>query len=109
MNPVVIVHLFAACLVMVVSAPLIRRQVKMNRWYGIRIPAAFASDEQWSAINHHGGRLFFGWGVLLAVGAIAGAFVPRAHWIAYNWSMLVIIMGSLAAVMALIYRHASRR
>lgn len=40
MNPVVVVHLLVAVIVLVAAVPLIRRQVKMNHWYGVRIPAA---------------------------------------------------------------------
>ena len=49
----------------VVSVPLILRWVPMNRWYGIRTRKAFASEENWYAINAYGGKLFFMFGALL--------------------------------------------
>ena len=40
MNPVAIVHFIAAVVATVVAMPLVRGDVKINRWYGVRIPAA---------------------------------------------------------------------
>ena len=42
--------LIAVCL------PLVKKKVKMNRWYGIRVPKAFRSEEDWYKINEYGGR-----------------------------------------------------
>jgi hypothetical protein len=59
----------------VVSVPLILRWVPMNRWYGIRTRKAFASEENWYAINAYGGKLFFAFGAfLLAVAWFGGDF-----------------------------------
>lgn len=109
MNPVVAVHFVAALVAIVISVPLIRRRVKMNDWYGIRIPAAFESEEVWYDINQYGGRLFLGWGVLMAVMAIAGAFLPKSAWLAYNCTALAIIFGGLATVVTKIFRYARSR
>ena len=49
----------------VVSVPLILRWIPMNRWYGIRTRKAFASEENWYAINAYGGKLFFVFGAFL--------------------------------------------
>lgn len=108
MNPVVIVHLVSAVVAIVAAVPLIRGQVKMNRWYGVRIPAAFESEAQWFELNRYGGRLFFFWGASIAATAVVGAFLDRKNWIAYNWSALVIIMGGLAVVVVKIHRHARK-
>jgi hypothetical protein len=107
-NPVVIVHLLAAVAAVAAAVPLIQGKVKMNPWYGVRIPAAFESDERWFEINRHGGRLLFAWGVAIAVTALVGAFLKRRAWVTYDWTALVIIMGGLALVVAQIYRHARK-
>lgn len=61
----------------VVSMPLIRRRVPMNRWYGIRTRKAFASEDNWYAINAYGGKVFFVFGVfLLAVAWFGRDFAP---------------------------------
>ncbi len=43
-------------LVGILSIPLLLGWVPRNRFYGIRVPAAFASDENWYAINAFGAR-----------------------------------------------------
>ena len=106
MNPVTIVLFCAALLTIFISLPLIRGKVKMNDWYGVRIPAAFESDAAWYELNRYGGRLLVVWGLGIAFLALIGGFLPRSAWIAFNWGSLVIIMGGLAAVVALVYRHA---
>jgi len=108
-NPVVIIHLLAAALVIGTSVPLMRGKVKMNAWYGMRIPAAFASDEAWLDINRYGGQLMFRWGWVIAATATSGAFLGQKAWISYNWTALVIIAGGLTLVIVKIYRYARAR
>ncbi len=64
--------LLTGLLLVLVAIPLIRRKVAMNRWYGVRIRKAFASEANWYAINEVGGRWMAGAGGVLA---LAGAFV----------------------------------
>ena len=109
MNPVVIVHLLSAAVAIISAVPLIRGQVKMNRWYGVRIPAAFESEERWFDLNRYGGRLLLRWGASIAATAVVGAFLEKKDWIAYNWSALVVIMGGLAIVVLKIHSHAKNR
>ena len=106
MNPVVIVHFLAALVAIVAALPLIKGTVKMNRWYGVRIPAAFESEARWYEINRHGGRLLLIWGAVIAVTALVGAILPRGSWIAYDFASLAVITIGLAVVLVRIYRHA---
>lgn len=59
--------LLTGLLLIVLAVPLIRRRVPMNRWYGVRIPKAFASEANWYAINAVGGRWLARAGGLLAL------------------------------------------
>src|SRR6266700_2514295 len=104
MNPVVPFQLLVAIFTIAAAVPLIRRKVKMNPWYGIRIRAAFESDERWFDINHYGGWLFLVWGMTIAITAIFGAFLEKKDWITYDLVALVIIMSGLFAMVALIFR-----
>jgi len=109
MNPVVIVHFVAALLAIAAALPLMRGAVKMNPWYGVRIPAAFESEERWFDLNRYGGRLLFLWGLCIAATALVGAQLRKNAWVAYDWAALVIVMGGLALVIALIFRHAGKK
>lgn len=108
MNPVVIIHLLAGIAAVAAALPLIQGKVKMNPWYGVRIPAAFESEERWFELNRYGGWLLFAWGVAVAFTALVGAFLERRAWVTYDWTALVIIMGGLALVVVQIYRHARK-
>ncbi len=109
MNPVIIVHLLAAIVAVAAAVPLIQKRVKMNHWYGVRIPASFASEEAWFDINRYGGRLLLAWGLVIAATAIGGAFLERKDWVAYNWTALVIILGGLTLVVVKVLAYARKR
>ena len=58
------------------SIPLVKRKVKMNPWYGVRIPKAFESEESWYKINAYGGKRLIFWSLLLLLIGIAAFFIP---------------------------------
>ena len=78
----------------------------MNRWYGVRIPESFVSEDRWMEINYHGGRLLLFWGLAMAAMAIVGALLKKKDWIAYDWAALAIVAGGLALVVARIFWYA---
>ena len=55
------INIASALVIMGVSLPLIRRKVKMNHWYGIRIKKSFESEDNWYRINAYGGKQLFIW------------------------------------------------
>jgi hypothetical protein len=68
--------LYFAGMMIVMGYPLTKRQVKMNKWYGIRYAQAFYSEENWYQINAHGGKVFMLWGICVAVAGILILFIP---------------------------------
>ena len=77
MNKILIVSNFLFGVVLFgVSLPLIRRKVPMNDLYGIRIRAAFESEQRWYDINAYGGRQFAAWSWLPIAAGVAGFFIP---------------------------------
>lgn len=109
MNPIPIVHPCAAVITAIVSVPMIRKKVKMNDWYGIRIRASFESEAAWYEINEYGGRLLLAWSSLIAATAMVGVFLERRYWLTYNWTAVVIIGGGLALVIEKILVYARKR
>ncbi len=64
-------------LLVALAIPLIRRIVRPNRVYGIRIPAAFASEEAWYRINRHGGFCLLAFGIAnLLLGCLDFLLLP---------------------------------
>jgi uncharacterized membrane protein len=55
--------------------PLARRRVRPNRWYGLRVPATFASERVWFEANAAAGRDIM---LLGSAVGIAGLLLPLA-------------------------------
>jgi hypothetical protein len=100
MNAVAIVLILAGLLIFGSCQPLIRRKIPSNNLYGIRIPAAFESEERWYEINEFGGRKFAGWSWLLTVGGVVGLFIPQQRPVVF--AGLVAIVTILAVAIPLI-------
>lgn len=57
-------------LLIVMSLPMALRLVPLNRFYGLRVPAAYASEQQWLLMNQVSGISMVASGlVMLAIGA----------------------------------------
>jgi len=108
MNPIAIIHVIVALVIIGVSLPLVNRKVKRNRWYGIRIPEAFKSEERWLDINQYGGRLMIWWSIVVAVTAGIGVGLQKRYWLVYTFSELAIMLGGLGIVIALIFRYVAK-
>jgi hypothetical protein len=61
--------------IFLVSLPLACRKAPINPFYGIRIPAAFESNERWYEINAYGGRQMAWWSWLPIVAGATGLFL----------------------------------
>jgi uncharacterized membrane protein len=108
MNHTALSHLIAGLLIVAFSLPLIRRKIGRNRFYGIRVPEAFESDESWRDINAHGGRLFLRWGIVVIVVGLVGLSLPRQTGDLYALGSLVVIIGGLIMVIRAIRRYTGR-
>jgi hypothetical protein len=60
----------------------------MNRSFGIRIRAAFESEQRWCDINALGGRLLAIGSLFIIAAGVAGFFVSPAHFDAYAYGSL---------------------
>jgi len=83
--------LLTGLLFVLLALPLILRRVAPNRWYGVRIPKAFASEANWYAINEVGGRWMAGAGGVLALAGACVLLWPPA-------TIAGILIASLAPV-----------
>ena len=87
---------------------MIYRKVPMNHFYGVRIAAAFESDQRWYDINAYGGRLM-AIGSLPIVGAgVAGLFLPADWFLPYAWAATVVTLVSVLVPAVLVFRWSRR-
>ena len=106
--PIQYVHLGLGILTAVFSLPLIYRKIPLNRAYGIRIRAAFASNDNWYSINEYGGKLFFVFGLfILCFSFLTWQYAPSPTSI---WAPVYLVTPLLAIIplIMLINRYAKR-
>ena len=60
-------NLIGGLVVIGLSIPLLLRKIPKNHYYGIRLPKAFKSNENWYAINTYGSKWMIACGLILAV------------------------------------------
>jgi len=65
-----------AAMYIVMSIPLLKGHVKMNKLYGIRVKKAFESDETWYKVNAYGAKRIIIWSLPLFIVGIVCFFVP---------------------------------
>jgi len=58
-----LINLASALLIMGVSLPLVKRKIKMNQLYGVRIKKSFESEDNWYKINAYGGKQLIIWSI----------------------------------------------
>lgn len=62
----IIIIFFTGILFSALAIPLIRRKIKMNYWYGIRIPQTMVNENIWYKVNEIMGKYIFAWGILIS-------------------------------------------
>ena len=108
MMPQALILVLFGFLLVGVAIPLIKRRVKPNGFYGLRVPATFADEWVWYEANAKFGRDMIVYAAYVAVAGCALLFVPEA-----DGSRWVLIVGISIAVGAIImaaigWRRANR-
>lgn len=109
MTTIAIVTLLSGILMFVLSLPLISRQIPMNGGYGIRIPAAFESEQRWYDINAYGGRQFARWSWLITATGVVGFFVSAEHREAYFLTSVAVTLLAVMMPVLQIYRWSRKK
>lgn len=96
----------AGMLIVLVCRPLIAGKVAPNRFYGMRTPLAFSSEENWYRVNRMGGMIMRKAGIgVIAVGLAGFLIAPLVGMVAYNLFatalVLVIIVGAAVRILLL--------
>jgi UPF0716 family protein affecting phage T7 exclusion len=62
-------------LFIVISLPLLRGSIPMNRFYGFRISKAFTSNANWYAINKYGAKALIFWSIVMIASGVLLLFL----------------------------------
>lgn len=105
--PVSDVHLGIGLAISVLSIPLILRWIPMNHVYGIRLPRAFVSTDNWYALNVYGGKWLLYYGLfLIAVGVLGRGAAPPPTSV---WAPVFLVVPLLAIIPVLVRINAFAR
>lgn len=92
-------NIFVGILIIALCIPLLNDKIRMNRWYGIRLPKSYTSDENWYKINRYGAKRMILWSVVLVLIGIAAFFIPadgeRKLGLALAWAPLILIIPAI--------------
>ncbi len=67
MEQSLIIYFFVGLLFMIISIPFIKEKVKINNWFGIRLPSTMKSEKVWFAANKKAGINLFILGLLTSL------------------------------------------
>jgi hypothetical protein len=71
-----LVNIACALLFIGISIPLIKRKIKMNSLYGIRIKKSFQSEDNWCNINEYGGKELIIWSIPIILAGLILFILP---------------------------------
>ena len=71
-----LLDIVSGVLIIGISIPLVKRKIKMNRFYGFRIKKTFESDDIWYDLNAYAGKLGIIWSIPILIAGIVCFFIP---------------------------------
>ena len=66
---------FSAIVMILISIPMLKRKVPMNRWYGARFKKSFESEENWYKINAYSAKQLIIWSIPILIIGLATPFL----------------------------------
>jgi uncharacterized membrane protein len=89
----VVVFVLAGALMCVLAVPLMRRRIKPNGLYGLRVPATFADEWVWYEANARSGRELFALGfceIILALVPMIDPTFPLQMYVVGNAAFVAL-------------------
>lgn len=100
--------IFMALVLVLVSVPLIRRRVSMNKTYGVRLPKAFESEANWYTINRYGGIQLVLCAIGIVISGVLFLFIQPDPVVWYFWVFILAPVWLLVPVLWRIKSFARR-
>lgn len=92
----------------VLAIPLIRKKVKINSWYGIRVPKTMESEAVWYEVNAVVGRYIFFFGILISVLTLYFIMNPTDPEYLMVYTLLVILITGSVIMVIMSYKVSDR-
>lgn len=90
------------------AIPLIRKKIKANNWYGIRIPQTMDDDEVWYEVNASMGKYIFSWGIFISVLTLYFFLNPTDPEYLMVYILLVILISGAVLLVILSYKVSNK-
>jgi uncharacterized membrane protein len=97
----------AGILFVILPLPLYFKKIKMNHWYGVRIPKSFKSEKNWYRINQYGAKWLIIWSIVPLLSGIMNLIFPFVV-IRDIHLMLLIVMGPVIIALFQILIYAKK-
>lgn len=103
-----ILYVLLGILLCGISVPLIRRRVRPNPIYGIRLPKLMHDEVLWYKANEYGGRMLFAAGVAQVILVLVSYCLPalRGNLTAFTLVCLVSLLVPQSIALSKILRYA---
>lgn len=92
MEIIFLIYLVVGVLFLAISIPLIMRKVKINNWYGVRLPQTMKNEEIWYAVNEKSGKHLFVFGIVICLFTLVLYFSEIFSFNVSFWIMTVLIL-----------------
>ncbi|MDX1699396.1 MAG: SdpI family protein [Melioribacteraceae bacterium] len=86
------------------AIPLIRKKIKINNWYGIRIPQTLDDEDVWYEVNALMGKYIFSWGIFISVLTIYFFLNPTDPEYLMIYILLVILISGAILLVIVSYK-----
>ncbi len=90
------------------AIPLIRRKVKINSLYGIRIPQTMDNEKVWYEVNEIVGKYIFVFGMLISILSLYFTINPTDPGFIMIYILLAILIFGSVLLVVLSYRIANK-
>jgi uncharacterized membrane protein len=92
MRLLALANILSGVIIFLLSLPLICRKVPMNRFFGVRIRAAFESRQRWYDVNAFGGTELARWSLLIVCYGLAGLILDERRLAVYAYANLAVVL-----------------
>lgn len=104
----IIIFFLTGILFAALALPLIKQKIKMNSWYGIRIPQTMENEKVWFKVNKVMGKYIFSWGILISVLSLYFIITPTSPSYLMVYILLAVTIIGAILLVVISFKVANR-
>lgn len=90
------------------AIPLIRKKIKINNWYGIRVPQTMDDEDVWYEVNALMGKYIFSWGIFISVLTLYFFLNPTDPEYLMIYILLVVLISGAVLLVIISYKVSNK-